>query len=255
MAENLIKIGVSSGHEEEVKTFNFPAGEVSVNVDFLKECNNQAVFVAAQIVDSDGVMQLLMVKDAIDRMVGPSSRKGLLLPYVPYARQDRVCNQGEALSIKVMADLINSMGFDEVVIYDPHSNVTTALIKNCTAISLSDFANLSLRFRNISHDKTFVAPDFGATKKVEKLAEFLGRKEVIQGIKRRDLKTGKLSGFAFEGDVEGKDFLIVDDICDGGGTFVGLTKVLKDAGANSVSLFVTHGIFSKGIQVLLDGGN
>jgi ribose-phosphate pyrophosphokinase len=203
--------------------------------------------------DAEGLMTLAMLKDALDRKP-PLAEINLCMGYVPYARQDRACNPGEALSIKVFCDMINAMEFDSVCILDPHSDVTPALLDRCFIIeptmAIEKCMKLSIMLRN--GDMTLVAPDAGATKKVDKVAMHFGGLEVIQGMKKRDLKTGALSGFDFMGDVVGKNLLIVDDICDGGGTFLGLTNVLKERGAESVSLYVSHGIFSKGIEMLFD---
>ena len=97
---------------------------------------------------------------------------------------------------------------------------------------------------------TLVSPDKGAFSKVKALATTLGGIPFIKADKVRDPETGDLSGFSYEGSVQGLDLLIVDDICDGGGTFVGLAKILKEGGAKSISLYVSHGIFSKGLKVL-----
>ena len=69
--------------------------------------------------------------------------------------------------------------------------------------------------------------------------------------KERDVSTGWITGFKLESPeiVVGKDILITDDICDGGMTFLKCAEALKEAGANSVSLYVTHGIFSKGLDI------
>lgn len=73
--------------------------------------------------------------------------------------------------------------------------------------------------------------------------------------KHRDVQSGQLTGFALlAGDVRGRDVLIVDDLCDAGGTFIGAAQVLRQHGARSVSLYVTHGIFSKGVEHLLAQG-
>jgi ribose-phosphate pyrophosphokinase len=74
---------------------------------------------------------------------------------------------------------------------------------------------------------------------------------VVECSKSRDVKTGKLTGFkVYAEDLEGKDCLIVDDICDGGGTFIGLAGELKKKNAGNLYLAVTHGIFSKGFEEL-----
>jgi ribose-phosphate pyrophosphokinase len=97
---------------------------------------------------------------------------------------------------------------------------------------------------------TLISPDAGASKKTVKIAEYFnGEPEVIQAQKLRNLKTGEIVKTEILGDVKGKKVLIADDICDGGRTFIELAKVLKNQGAIEVSLFITHGIFSKGLEV------
>lgn len=100
-------------------------------------------------------------------------------------------------------------------------------------------------------DYLLISPDGGALKKVYKLAQFLGGQPVIECSKMRDVKTGQLSGFkVFADDLAGKTCVIVDDICDGGGTFLGLAKELKAKNVGKLILVVTHGIFSKGLEEL-----
>ena len=94
-----------------------------------------------------------------------------------------------------------------------------------------------------------VIPDAGAAKKAY---EWLGGAEVIQAQKTRNTATGELSGFSIPvTDLGGRDCLIVDDICDGGGTFLGLAKELQAANAGALTLAVTHGLFTKGFDALL----
>ena len=214
-----------------IKVIHFPGGEMGVNINSRPDA---FAVVFARICDPHGVMALINTVYAVREY---THNIDLILPYVPYARQDRVCNEGESLSIKAFADMINMLGVNEVVICDPHSDVAPALIDRCRIIPQSSI------LRN-TEKKLLVAPDFGATKKIEKFCQ-----PYIQGTKQRDLETGQLSGFGFHGDVEDQDLLIVDDICDGGGTFIGLANELRNGGAKSVSLYVTHGIFSKGLGI------
>lgn len=249
--KSTFKIMTSIYHDIKINVFS--GGEINVQIP-QNIYNNDTIVVMANITDAAGIMTLALIKDAISRQA-PFSTTCLCLGYVPYARQDRVCNEGEALSIKVFCDMVNAMKFDGVDILDPHSDVTPALLDRCVPVGLDHVFN---RLMNVTSklkrgDLTLVAPDAGATKKVNKLADHLGGLEVIQGMKKRDLVTGKLSGFEVYGDVVGKDLLIVDDICDGGGTFLGLAAKLKAAGAKNILLYVSHGIFSKGVDVLLDG--
>jgi ribose-phosphate pyrophosphokinase len=239
----------------DFNTTVFSGGEVNVRTTQGREMSNEAqITISASIMDSEGLMTLAMMKDAISREA-PETKVTLALWYVPYARQDRVCNPGEALSIKVFCDMINAMKFSYVEILDPHSDVTPALLDNCFVAGpemVVSLINGRLATKLSRGEIALVAPDAGATKKVAKLAQFYGL-EVIQGMKTRDTKTGNLSGFDFMGSVNNKDLLIVDDICDGGGTFLGLADLLKKGGASSISLYVSHGIFSRGVEVLLDG--
>jgi ribose-phosphate pyrophosphokinase len=230
----------------------FSGGEINVKIP-TDLCQHDSICIEANIMDANGLMTLAMLKDALTR-AAPYAEISLYMGYVPYARQDRVCNRGEALSIKVFCDMINAMKFKSVTILDPHSDVTPALLDRCFIVEPGKVLDRISIADDIFHGKyTLVAPDAGATKKVDKVAQHFGGLEVIQGMKKRDLKTGTLSGFTYTGDVAGKDLLIVDDICDGGGTFLGLANQLNYGGAKSISLYVSHGIFSKGIDILLDG--
>jgi ribose-phosphate pyrophosphokinase len=95
-----------------------------------------------------------------------------------------------------------------------------------------------------------VAPDKGAVDRVQRWAEEY-HLPLVRCLKHRDPETGKLSGFQLDApyDLRGVNCLIIDDLCDGGGTFAGISELLKAAGAPWVGLAVTHGVFSKGPQI------
>ncbi|WPH64698.1 ribose-phosphate pyrophosphokinase [Vibrio phage vB_VpaP_SJSY21] len=244
----MIKIYTKSKNIE-FDSFTFNGGEEHIRI--LNPVKGQDVVVYAYIKNSGDVMRLAMVKDALDRM--DASHIKLVMPYMPYARQDRVCSYGEAFAVKIMANMINSMKFGTVTIHDPHSDVTPALIDNVDVIAqdvnafqaISQVLCLDHKNADVSN-LVVVAPDAGATKKSEKLADRF-KVPVHQALKTRDPSTGKLDGFRFCGDpsdIKGKDIVICDDICDGGGTFIGLGNVLKGLEPKSMTLYITHGIFS-----------
>lgn len=240
----------------EVEKFVFSGGEVSVKLPDIPECDNIRVVWNAKT--SNDVISLLMVSNAIkNSAVLKNTIVDLTLPYVPYARQDRVCNKGEALSIKVMCDLINYCGFNSVTIEDPHSDVTPALINNCIIKSQSDVFKLNIPTINKMFDIDsciLVSPDAGSNKKIQSIAKLLN-KDFIRADKVREVSTGQIKEtVVYCDDLQGKDCLIVDDLCDGGKTFIELAKVLKQKGACKVGLYVTHGIFSKGKKILIDNG-
>lgn len=197
---------------------------------------------AAELVD------LLLIADAAKRADFKLQR--LSIPYVPFGRQDRLNQRGEPLSIKVFADLVNDLGAREVLIVDPHSDVTAALIDRCTVIPQWEVFLPRLEERK---DYWLVSPDAGALKKIHKLAPMVDCLGVIECSKKRD-SLGQIVGTKVNWDyrsaADAEDFIIVDDICDGGATFTAIAKILKDGGARKVSLMVTHGFFTKGIEAL-----
>lgn len=248
----------SAGRSEEyrlkVDTMTFNGGEENVRItlgDAAEQTGKpHTVRIETRLTSSAKVMQLALAVDAVRQLFGSKVDIKLRALYFPYARQDRVCNKGEALSVKVMANLINAMNFSEVVVADAHSDVTTALINNVTNITQVDILHETiLGYALHGNRNTLVAPDAGATKKIHALAKATGCKDVVQGEKLRDMATGEIIRTELTGDVEGKDLIIIDDVCDGGRTFIELAKVAKERGAQSISLYVTHGIFSQGMSV------
>jgi ribose-phosphate pyrophosphokinase len=179
----------------------------------------------------------------------------LKLAYVPYARQDRVCHEGEACSIKVFADLINSLNFDLVIVCDVHSKATLDLLNNVSEIpQVNVIGKHEHLFTNYDY---IVCPDHGARNKTIDVANTL-KKPVVFASKTRDQKTGKITSsldFDYSEIPPNKSFLIVDDICDGGRTFIELEKLLRTLKPVTIDLYVTHGIFSKGLKVFSNFGN
>lgn len=229
-----------------VEAIRFPGGEMNVRIPPFIEKPFAVFKITAHMTSSDDIMSLLLTVDALRRQ-HPFTKIEAFIPYVPYARQDRVCNPGEALSIEVMAKLINSCDFTTVTIVDPHSDHAQRLIDNSEVINQRDiFGKLRADWSNIY----IVAPDTGAAGKAKKFADHVNAAGLILCSKKRDPESGHLSGFECHADVTGKKLFILDDICDGGGTFIGLRKILE--GAASVELAVTHGIFSKGVAVVAD---
>ncbi|WP_343695927.1 ribose-phosphate diphosphokinase [Flavobacterium sp.] len=234
--------------QEEIKfqSFTFSGGEphIKINPDFDV---NQKVTITHRLNSFNDLGLLCITVDALRRM--DVKIIDLFIPYFPAARQDRVMIPGEPLSVKVYADIINAMQLNKVFVFDAHSEVTPALLNNSTVIPNYTFIKEVLS--KIGQNVKLISPDGGALKKIYKVSEYLGGVEVVECSKSRDVKTGKLSGFkVYEEDLQGMDCLIVDDICDGGGTFVGLAEELKNKNAGKLYLAVSHGIFNKGFEVL-----
>lgn len=166
----------------------------------------------------------------------------LYMPYVPNARMDRVESEEDIFTLKYFGELINSLGFKRVFIMDAHSNVSTAVIKNCVYIKadcLRD-AVLELFTEEGKEFPIMFFPDEGAMKRYSKSLSI----PFAFGMKNRDWKTGQILGLEVMGmsadEIKGKDILIQDDICSKGGTFYYAAKKLKEMGANDIYLLVTH---------------
>lgn len=167
----------------------------------------------------------------------------LVLPYVPGARQDRVNPTGDVLyTAWSVAEMINLRAFEEVVILDPHSPVTPNEIVGSVVYPLVRV------IRHILGDYDgVIAPDKGGVERASIAAQEI-RVPLIEASKVRDVSTGALTGFDVTVEA-GKHYLVSDDICDGGGTFVGLGEKIREQGATA-DLYVSHGIFSKGTTEL-----
>lgn len=246
-----------------VSTMKFPGGEVGVNINtgsmnWIDGVRQGVVSIdlVAKIQNSDQLMAMFLATDAL-RRVYPEAKIDLIIPYFPYARQDRVCNAGEALSVKVVAQLVNAQNYASVVVVDPHSPTLVAALDRChTVDQYQVFSSIKQNWA----EWTLIAPDMGAAKKVEDFAKRVGAKDVLYFNKNRELATGKITGMKMLNPeiLTGEDnLLVLDDICDGGRTFVELAQVfdvLDDEGQhinyNRLELAVTHGIFSKGVSVL-----
>lgn len=230
----------------EFQSFTFSGGEPHIKITS-DLSNIKEVTVTARTKSFNDFGLLLLAIDALQRF--QIEKINVFIPYFPAARQDRVMVQGEPLSVKVYADILNALNLNKVTVFDAHSEVTSAVLNNCESISNHTFIQEVIK--NIGTDLILISPDGGALKKIYKVSEYLGGVEVVECSKKRNVKNGKLEGFkVYEDDLKGKDCLIVDDICDGGGTFLGLAKELKNKNAGNLYLAVSHGIFSKGVEAL-----
>lgn len=193
-----------------------------------------------------GIIHKLLVINYLD------SVKILHLPYLPHGRADRKFEEGTTVPLIEVFDKLYC--FDEVIVRDPHSSFLGELFHtvNCTKYTevsqLQSFLDTPFTSSQKHSFDMLVAPDKGAKDKTKKIANHFG-KPYVTCDKDRDPATGWINSVIVNGDVKGKHCMITDDICDGGGTFLLTAKALREQGAASVSLYVTHGIFSKGVGI------
>ncbi len=178
--------------------------------------------------------------------------------YLPYARQDRVCAKGEAFSLKFICKFLDSLDVSGIRIWDAHNPELTdeLLLGNWVWHweAHDIFARHGLLNQFDLSNLVLCAPDKGATDRVSKLANHFELQTPVYLEKNRNPSNGRITSMYFNHDnrtVNGYDVMVVDDICDGGATFLMAADTLKAQGAENLYLYVTHGIFSKGLSELL----
>lgn len=218
------------------KVFCFPGGEA--HIAFAEPtASTQIAYLTGG--SGDDLVALGMWADAVRRS-GQTSLA--VIPYLPGARQDR----GRPLGAKVFADIINGFGIDQVVCFDPHSDVIPALLDRLTVVTLDDAS----WWHGLGDFTGVIVPDAGARKRAELVAGRLNV-PIFQAMKHRDFATGRLTDFTCEPLPDSGRFLVVDDICDGGRTFLGLADA-TGVPRERLGLWVSHGVCSPGSERLAE---
>jgi ribose-phosphate pyrophosphokinase len=250
--EFLTQIGPGAGNGTYLTTptfegMFFPAGEAHVKV--INENDHKGPLTEIAFMrgaDGNDLMQVAMWSEACEQR---GSRKVLLLPYLPGARQDR----GLPFGAQVYASHLSMIQPDVIVCFDPHSAVLTGILRDAGAdlriVHSDELVARTVIVGTVDSDVRpnrydgIIAPDAGALHRAQAVAARC-HLPLYQAFKKRDPDTGKLSGFGMVDKIpdEGR-LLIVDDICDGGATFKGLAEA-TGLGPNRLSLYVSHGIFS-----------
>lgn len=192
--------------------------------------------------------------------------KNILLdiPYFLGARSDRKFTEGGCNYIKdVIAPIINDLDLSNVLVLDAHSDVVEACINNLDKednVDLVKWSTLDIcgpieeKGPNSKYPFVLISPDAGALKKIYHVAEQIGYDgEIIVASKHRDIKTGKIlsTEVPITPQHYDKDFILIDDIIDGGRTFIEIAKKIRyEIPMAKIYLIVTHGIFSAGYKEL-----
>lgn len=181
--------------------------------------------------DNSDIFDLMIMKKWVDDFKYKTSTCTLKLYFCPYGQTDR--KMGDSIfSFKYFAQIINSLNFDRIRIYDPHSPVMEGILERCEVF----YPMLKIKLND--YDLLFY-PDNGAAKKYSEIYE----KPYRFGNKKRNLDTGEIIRYeviADKKEIAGKKILIRDDLCMGGRTFKEAAKALIGMGAVQIDLYVTH---------------
>ena len=235
----------------KIQTKSFSGGERHIQLHDLPRSIPINLKIQARIQSSNDLMDLLLLQNALDNHYGEKVFFNLEIPYLPYARQDRVCAEGQAFSLQLMAQLLKMLNLNKLSVWDCHSSVgldltgahnieATEIIKQSPAL-IAELTN---------PNTVLICPDKGAINRCQKIVDAFGMKPMVQCEKIRNPTTGKISHTKVNAsDLTDKTAIITDDICDGGYTFIKIAEQLKKLNAHRIVLYVTHGIFSKGLSV------
>ena len=225
--------------EAEVKTF--ADNEVFVRIN--ENVRGEDVFViqSTSYPANDNLMELLICMDALRR--ASARRITAVIPYFGYARQDRKTDGRTPISAKLVANLITTAGADRVLTMDLHAGQIQGFFDIPTDNMVAGPVILNdIRMRYNGDKIMIVSPDVGGVVRARGLAKRLGCDLAI--VDKRRPEAGQSEVMNIIGDVSGRRCIMVDDICDSGGTLCNAAQALKDAGAKDVAAYVTHGVLS-----------
>ncbi|PWQ98548.1 ribose-phosphate diphosphokinase [Leucothrix arctica] len=235
----------------DISVISFSGGERHVQLGNIDSLAATSLNVTARINSATGIMDLLLVVNALRHRFGTEVAIDVTIPYLPYARQDRVCAAGQAFSLEVFAAVLATMPVRSITTWDCHSTVGIELTGAINVMPEKIIASSPALVEVLTADNSvLICPDEGAKARCEAIKTELNISDSVQCYKKRDPSTGKVLCTEVNIDsLAGKTAIITDDICDGGYTFIKIAEQLKAKGADKVILYVTHGIFSKGLDV------
>ncbi|MCZ6496424.1 MAG: ribose-phosphate pyrophosphokinase [Alphaproteobacteria bacterium] len=217
--------------------------DMEIYVEILENVRGEDVFViqSTSSPTNDNLMELLIMLDALKR--GSARRITAVIPYFGYARQDRKTAPRAPISAKLVANLISTAGADRVLTMDLHSGQIQGFfdIPVDNLYAEPDFSK-DIRSRFNDEPLTVVSPDIGGVLRARGMARRLDTDLAI--IDKRRERAGISEVMNIIGDVKDRCCIMIDDIIDSAGTLCNAAQALTEAGAKSVSAYVTHGVLS-----------
>ena len=235
--------------EKIAKKFGEPLGKVNIQrfsdgeigVEFKESIRGKVVFlIQSTFSPTDNLMELLLMIDAAKRA---SAYKVIaVIPYYGYARQDRKDRPRVAIGSKLVANMLVAAGADRMITMDLHAPQIQGYFDipvdhlDSSAIFIPYIENLQLK------NLTFAAPDVGSANRIREVATFFECEMVICDKHRK--RANEIASMVLIGDVADRDVVLIDDICDTGGTLAKSASLIKEKGARSVRALCTHPVLS-----------
>ena len=243
--------------EKIAQRFGEPLGKVNIQrfsdgeigVEFQESIRGQFVFlIQSTFSPTDNLMELLLMIDAAKRA---SAYKVIaVIPYYGYARQDRKDRPRVAIGSKLVANMLTAAGADRVVTMDLHAPQIQGYFDipvdhlDSSAIFIPYIESLNLA------NLTFAAPDVGSANRIREVASYFEVEMVICDKHRK--RANEIASMVVIGDVVDRDIILLDDICDTGGTLAKSAGLMKEKGARSVRAFCTHPVLSGNAYETID---
>lgn len=227
-------------NNQQIPIGNFPNGEIHISKPFFERHKEDIRNVVTLKYESDAdLFHLFLIRKAI---WFPCD---LRITYFPYSRMDRK-SDAYVFTLKSVAKFINSMEWDNVIIYEPHSDVTPALLNRCKVVEVVNHPYFRARINmRVGSDYQIFYPDAGAQKRYADGGQKTAMSgwqydNQLVGFKHRDFSSGKIMGLHILGEQIREQVVILDDLCSKGGTFILAAKKLKEMGFKKVHLAVGH---------------
>ena len=217
--------------------------DMEIFVEILENVRGEDCFIvqSTSYPTNDHLMELLIMTDALRR--ASARRITAVIPYFGYARQDRKAGPRTPISAKLVANLITHAGAHRVLTVDLHAGQIQGFFDIPTDNLFAAPALVrDVRARLAHADIMVVSPDVGGVVRARALAKRIDAPLAI--VDKRRERAGESEVMNIIGDVRGRCCILVDDICDSGGTLCNAADALLANGANEVSAYITHGVLS-----------
>ena len=214
---------------------HYKDGEILVHID--ENIKGRKVFVlGSTFPPAENTLELIILINTLKE--NGAKEIIVLMPYFGYGKQDKMKYSGDAMSAKLMANIIDLAGADKIIALDLHSEMAGSYFKKLKHLSVVDA--LAAYFKNIGLKKTvIISPDKGGIERAKRFASCLKIKKIVVIEKYRP-KVDENKVIKIKGRVKGRNIIIVDDMTQTGGTLIESAKALKKEGAGDIYIALTH---------------